>query len=303
MHPDWATLDTIGGRSVLRFERTLAHAPEKVFRAISDPGELRHWFPATMETELRAGAPIRFVFEDMDVDAPGGEVLEVDPPKLFVYTWGDDVLRWEIVPEGDGCRLVFSQTIAAGGISGGRPGTARNAAGWDVCLGALAARLDGEPAPDVAWFPLFEAYVERFGLGEGTVRGGVLRFERDVVQTPAQVWAFLCDGDEPAVGAEAPRRFGPAPPGRVSALEPDGSLTYDDVRWTLEPRVPGSLIVVEQTRPEALPAALAAWQVHLELLVAGLQGIERCWPEDRVATLEARYAARLAAQAPRAGRR
>jgi uncharacterized protein YndB with AHSA1/START domain len=307
MHPDWATLDTIGGKAVLRFERRLAHAPEKVFRAISDPAELRHWFPATMETELRAGAPIRFMFEEQEIDAPGGEVLELDPPKLLVYTWGDDVLRWEIVPEGDGCRLFFSQTIAGGGISGGRPGTARNAAGWDVCLGALAARLDGEAPPETAWFPLFEAYAERFGLGEGTVRetddGVAVRFERDVVQTPEQVWAFLCEGGEPEVGAAAPRRFGHAPPGRVSAVEPERSLAFDGVRWTLEPRIPGSLIVVEEALPELRPAALAAWQVHLELLVAGLQGIERCWPDDRVAALEVRYAARLAARAARAGRR
>jgi uncharacterized protein YndB with AHSA1/START domain len=303
MHPDWATLETIGGKSVLRFERLLAHAPEKVFRAISEPAELRHWFPAAMETELRAGAPIRFTFEEFDFDAPGGEVLEVDPPKLFVYTWGDDVLRWEIVPEGDGCRLFFSQTIAGGGMSGGRPGAARNAAGWDVCLTQLGARLDGEPAPDVVWFPLFEAYVERFGLGEGTVRDGVLRFERDVVQTPEQVWEFLCDGAEPAVGSDAPRRFGPAPPGPVTAFEPERSLAYDAVTWTLEPRIPGSLIVVEEALPELRPEAPAAWQVHLELLVAGLQGIERCWPEERVAALTARYAARLAARGVRAGRR
>jgi uncharacterized protein YndB with AHSA1/START domain len=303
MDPDWAVLDTIGGKAVVRFERRLAHAPEKVFRAISDPAELRHWFPAAMETELRAGAPIRFTFEEHDIDAPGGEVLEVDPPKLFVYTWGDDVLRWEIVPEGDGCRLFFSQTIAGGGISGGRPGSARNAAGWDVCLAALAARLDGDAAPEIPWFPLFEAYVERFGLGEGIVSDGVRRFERDVVQTPEQVWAFLCDGDVPTVGADAPRRFGPAPPGRVSAVEPERALAYDAVTWTLEPRIPGSLIVVEEELGAIRPEALAAWQVHLELLVAGLQGIERCWPEERVEALTARYAARLSARAPRAGRR
>jgi uncharacterized protein YndB with AHSA1/START domain len=166
----WATLDTIGGKAVLRFERRLAHPPEKVFRAISDPAELQHWFPAAVETELRPGAPITFTFQDMDADAPGGEVVEVEPPKLLVYTWGDDVLRWEIVPEEHGCRLFFSHTLAPDGMSGGLPGSARNAAGWDICLGALAARLDDEPAPEIDWFPLFEAYAERFGLGDGTVR-------------------------------------------------------------------------------------------------------------------------------------
>ena len=212
------------------------------------------------------------------------------------------MLRWEIVPDGAGARLFFSQTLAGGGMSGGLAGSARNAAGWDVCLGRLGARLDAAPPPDTPWFPLFEAYVERFGLGEGTVRadgdGVVLRFERDVVQTPDQVWAFLCEGGEPAVGATAPRRFAPTPPGPVTAAAPARSLACDGVRWTLEPRIPGSLVVVEEALPEPRPDRLAAWHVHLELLVAGLHGIERCWPGERAAMLEARYAARLAAPAP-----
>ena len=314
----WSTLDTIGGKTVLRFERRLAHAPEKVFRAISEPAELAHWFPARMEAELRAGAPIRFAFDEHDVEAPGGEILEVDPPKLLVYTWGDDVLRWEIVPEGDGCRLFFSQTIAEDGLSGGRPGAARNAAGWDVCLAHLSALLDGEELDGPDWFPLFEGYVERFGLGEGTVAaspdGFVLRFERDVVQPPADVWRLLTEEAEQAVGEEPARRLwhDRAAPGRIVAVEPERHLEYDvepsgRVRWELERRLPGSLIVVTQSLPEARadlrPAALAAWQAHLELLVAALQGIERCWPEERVTALEARYAARLGAPARPAARR
>ena len=168
-----------------------------------------------------------------------------------------------------------------------------------MCLGRLAGRLDGDQAADPDWFPLFEGYCERFGLGEGEVReaddGVVARFERDVVVTPEQVWAFLCEDAEPAVGADAPRRFGPAPPGRVTAVESARALDYDGVRWKLEPRIPGSLIVVEETLAAPRPEVLAAWQVHLELLVAGLAGIGRPWPEDRVAVLEARYAARYAA--------
>jgi hypothetical protein len=218
-------------------------------------------------------------------------VLELDPPRLLAYTWGRDVLRWEIVPEGDGCRLLFSHTLGEGGLSGELPGTARNAAGWDVCLARLIARLDGDPDPELAWFPLFEAYAERFGLGEGRVRetadGVVLRFERDVVQSPADVWAKLCDGEEPVVGAEAPRRFGPTPPGRVTAVEPERALALDGVRWALEPRPFGTLIVVEADGLGAREAA--AWQVHLELLVAALAGVEREWPEDRVTELRERY--------------
>jgi uncharacterized protein YndB with AHSA1/START domain len=284
----WATLDTISGKAVLSFERRLAHPPEKVFRAISDPAELRHWFPATVEFDLRAGAAVRFTFEEHDIGELGGEVLEVDPPRLLVYSWNDDVLRWEVVPDGDGSRLLFSQTLAEG-----RSGSARNAAGWDVCLAGLGARLDGEQAAELEWFPRFEAYAERFGLGEGSVRetgdGVVLRFERDVVQPPPEVWAFLTQGTKPEVGATAPRRFSPAPPGAVSAVEPERMLAFERVRWTLEPSMPGSLIVVEEILPEVRPRTAAAWQVHMELLVAGLAGIPRAWPEDRVERLTERY--------------
>ena len=43
------TLETIDGRPALRFERTLAHSVERVWRAISEPAELERWFPAAAD--------------------------------------------------------------------------------------------------------------------------------------------------------------------------------------------------------------------------------------------------------------
>ena len=295
---DWATYEDRGGAAVLRFERRLAHPPEAVFRAITDPDELRHWFPARVDTELRAGAPVRFSFGDEAAEAPDGEVLEVDPPRVFAFTWGGDVLRWEVVPEPGGCRLVFVHTIAEG-----RSGVARNGAGWDVCLAQLGARLDGRAEPELPWFPRFEGYADRFGLGEGELDGGTLRFVRDAVAAREVVWAHLTEGAVPAVGGPAPRRFGPAPPGEVTAVQPERLLacaTADgSVRWELEQGMPGALVTVTVALddPDAAPAALAAWQVHLELLIAAVHGEERCWPADRVAELERRYAGAVRAAA------
>jgi uncharacterized protein YndB with AHSA1/START domain len=34
-----------GGRYVLRFERHLGHSVERVWRALTEPSELAHWFP------------------------------------------------------------------------------------------------------------------------------------------------------------------------------------------------------------------------------------------------------------------
>ena len=54
------TLRTGDGRSVLRFERRLAHPVEKAWRAVSGPAEMRHWFPAIVEMDARAGGTMRF---------------------------------------------------------------------------------------------------------------------------------------------------------------------------------------------------------------------------------------------------
>lgn len=308
---DWARLDDVGGKAVLRFERRLAHRPETVWRVISEPAELAHWFPARVEGELVPGAPLRFVFEDDAADGPGGEVVEVEPPRLLVYTWGGDVLRWEIVPEAAGCRLFFSHTIADDGTSGGRLAAARNAAGWDGCLAGLEARLDGSASPEFDWLARQEGYVERFGLAEGVAEAGAVRFERDLVQAADRVWEVLADGAALTPGGAPPPRFtnGYVPAGAIARAEPPHLLEYawehdgapaGTVRWELRERAFGTLLVLTQTVPAAhaglRPQALAAWHTHLELLYATLHGAERCWPEGRTEALRERYAARLEAQ-------
>ncbi|MBV8934055.1 MAG: SRPBCC domain-containing protein, partial [Kutzneria sp.] len=55
-----ASLRIVEGTPVLRFERRIAHPPAKVWRAVTDPAEMAHWFPAAVETELRTGAAMRF---------------------------------------------------------------------------------------------------------------------------------------------------------------------------------------------------------------------------------------------------
>jgi uncharacterized protein YndB with AHSA1/START domain len=282
-HP--AVLDTIAGRPVLRFARRLAHPPEKVWRAITDPAELANWFPATVDIEPRVGGTMRFTFEGEEQPATG-EILEIDPPKVLAYSWSDDVLRFELVPDGSGCRLLFSHTISE--TTGGRFAAGRNAAGWDACLAALEARLAGsdfQPPRDM--FGPIADYTERFGLAAGEVRedredggGQLVRFEWDLVWIPAKdVWAVLTGADEPAAGATPPP---PAttervPAGPVTLAEPPNVLEYQwmhdgspagRVRWEMsEHPLSGHRVVVTQTVPAAhqhrVPEILSAWRTHL----------------------------------------
>lgn len=314
-----ATLRTIDGQPVLRFERRLRHSPAKVWRAVSDPAEMGHWFPTAVEAELRPGAPMRFTFPD---DAPvagdwEGEVLEVDPEKVYMFRWHTDVLRFELIPDGDGCRLVFTQTIGGGAV--GRLGAGRTAAGWDRCLDGLVARLDGTTLPQEAdWLAPMESYIEEFGLGYGEVRevrevtdGWELHFARDLVWRPAtEVWALIVEDTSPEVGGEPPTRTtnGTVPAGRLTEVDEPRTLEYEwlhdgtpagRVRWTIvsDERL-GVRVELTQTVPARLAdlraSALAAWHVQLELFFAALHGDVRCpWPADRAEALTKEYADRL----------
>ncbi len=146
--------DTTGERPTVRFLRLLDHPPERVWRAVTEPAELARWFPAGMEIDLRPGGAIKFSFAD------DGEVVELDEPRVFAFTWGADELRFDLEPAGAGCLLSFTHVL------GDREMAAKTSAGWDVCLDRLARSLagedvqapGGEPTPE--WRAHYARYVE-----------------------------------------------------------------------------------------------------------------------------------------------
>ncbi|KAB2344703.1 SRPBCC family protein [Actinomadura rudentiformis] len=304
-----ATLQTINGEPTLRFERRLKHPPAKVWRAVSDPAEMAAWFPAKVEAELRPGAPMRFIFpEEAVVDGTwDGEVLEVDPPKVFMFRWNSDVLRFELIPDGDGCLLVFTQTIGGGSV--GLLAAGRTAAGWDTCLDELAARLDGHSVtPPTDWAGRIARYVDGFGLGDGAVRqvdgGYELHFARDLVWKPVdEVWRVLVEDATPEVGGEPPLRATNehALAGKIIQVEAPRLLEYEtaragSVRWEIfsDPAL-GVRVELTHTVDEPRPEVLAAWHVQLDLFFRATQGeTDICWPEDRFKQVTGRYAAQLA---------
>lgn len=136
----YATLHSAGERFELRFERRLSHPPEKVWRALTELDELRHWFPADPHIDdLAVGGKIRFVFRANEGPTLDGEIRELDPPRLFEFTWSDEILRWELRPDGAGCVLRFTNTFDD------REKAAGDGAGWHICLDLLESGLAGRP--------------------------------------------------------------------------------------------------------------------------------------------------------------
>jgi len=102
------------GRVELRFERRFAHPRDKVWRALTEASQLRAWFVEILdydrsELTFAPGATLRFVAGALP--AGEGKVLACEPPSLLEYTWDDEILRWELTPDGAGCRLVFTNVL------------------------------------------------------------------------------------------------------------------------------------------------------------------------------------------------
>jgi uncharacterized protein YndB with AHSA1/START domain len=287
-------LTNLDGRSVLHIERLFRHPAEKVWRAITHPGELRHWFPWTMDADLHVGGAIRFTYKDGQGPETEGRVLELDPPRLFSFLWGDSVLRFELRPEpGDGCRMLFSHTFDD------QVSAASYAAGWQICFENLYLLLDGKPS-DVGldqWAALHDGYVEQFGLGAGSTDdaaepggGWVVRFERQLTRPVDEVWDLLRHGGPVAEAAAPPAGFvaglqPPAGPGMVIVAEPPGLLEASwrvdgidagRLRWSLTPGNGGARLLLTQTVPQDRPgqvqAALDGWAEALEELAVRLRG-------------------------------
>jgi len=92
---------------VLEFTRRLQHPPQKVWRALTEPDHLAAWFPSTIEGNRAAGARLHFGFREMEAAPFDGEMLIFEPPSVMELRWGDEILRFEVRPDGDGSVLSF----------------------------------------------------------------------------------------------------------------------------------------------------------------------------------------------------
>lgn len=133
-----ATLISSGDRPVLRFERFLPRPVDEVWRAVTDPAEMRAWFPTRIEIDRwEVGATLVHHFDGQSLDPLPGTVLECSAPHRLVFTWGEDTIGFELSPADGGTTFVLTEQLGASKA-------ARNAAGWEVCLERLVTGSVGE---------------------------------------------------------------------------------------------------------------------------------------------------------------
>jgi uncharacterized protein YndB with AHSA1/START domain len=156
----YGVLDRGGDRLQLRYERRLAHPPERVWRALTEPAHIAAWFPTDIEGERAPGADLTFPFRQGEGPTMTGRMLTFDPPKQLEMLWGEEVLRFALEPDGDGTVLTMTVTFDELGKA------ARDAAGWHACLDLFGYDVDGREPPwpsNERWKHVQGDYQERLG--------------------------------------------------------------------------------------------------------------------------------------------
>jgi len=156
-----------GDKWTLVLVRDLRHAPAKVWKALTEPEDLREWAPFDADRSLAAvgmaklttvGVPQQHVSET--------SVKRAEANKLLEFNWGGQDIRWELEPHGGGTRLTLWHNIE-------RPYISMGAAGWHICLDVLDRAIAGEPigrivGPDAmkfeGWQRLNGEYAKQFGI-------------------------------------------------------------------------------------------------------------------------------------------
>ncbi|MFD2082406.1 Uncharacterized conserved protein YndB, AHSA1/START domain [Actinopolymorpha cephalotaxi] len=144
--------------------RELRHSPERVWAALTEPDQLREWAPFIPDRDLgRPGEATLTMVDGATSEDLVSTVRRSEPPRLLEYTWGFDLLRWELTAQGTGTLLTLRHTVDDQEM------LARVAAGWHLCLDVAEHLLDGDPvgpirgmeAVEFGWNDLHDAYVRK----------------------------------------------------------------------------------------------------------------------------------------------
>jgi uncharacterized protein YndB with AHSA1/START domain len=145
----------------LVFVRDLRHARAAVWTALTEPGQLAEWAPFTASRDLGTPGAGTLTMTDGEstLELPA-EVRVAEPPSRLEYTWGEDLLRWDLAATPTGTRLTLWHTVSDHDL------LAQVAAGWHICLDVAERLLDGRPvgpiigrhAEEHGWSDLRDAY-------------------------------------------------------------------------------------------------------------------------------------------------
>jgi uncharacterized protein YndB with AHSA1/START domain len=170
--------ESMANRAIIRdqdsitCEIDIAAPPERVFQALTDPAQARQWGNSqefkfrVWEMDARLGGKWRFLCVEtsgkpnkygVDEFDHWGEIIEIDPPQLLVYTWNTNfhenpkqktIVRWDLTAIPTGTRLRVTHS----GLADESKARADYSQGWPGLLQAVKAHAENQSGSKPAVF-------------------------------------------------------------------------------------------------------------------------------------------------------
>lgn len=148
-----------GDRCAVRFERLYDYTPSELWRALTEPEQLRGWLADVTHMQLEPGGEVRLRFGDEPGDgSTTWRVRELEPERVLECEWhypGEEpsIVRFECHPRERGTLLVLDHSRLAPDDAPGY------GAGWHAHLDALGALFETK---DDDWYRRYSELRPRY---------------------------------------------------------------------------------------------------------------------------------------------
>ena len=139
------------GRTLIK-ELFIAAPPERVYRALAEKAELESWFVRHAVVGVAPGGPFDLTW--LPHQTTKGRIVEMDPPRRFVFEWGIESggratsCAFDLIAQDGGTLLRLTQSGFGDGDDWDRHYD-DNSGGWDIELLNLKRWLEeGETKTD-----------------------------------------------------------------------------------------------------------------------------------------------------------
>jgi uncharacterized protein YndB with AHSA1/START domain len=137
------------------YERHFEHPLQNVWNMLTDNNNLALWFDELRVVELSQGGYLNFNMGDGTFIKM--EITAYQKYAILEFTWGEDLVRFELSEEEKGCKLVLIEELTK--ITEHTP---KDLAGWHVCLDVIDLLLNQREIDNrmKKWKYWFEKYKE-----------------------------------------------------------------------------------------------------------------------------------------------
>ena len=152
-----ASIQKMDDQVIVEFERDFPVEIDLVWRMLAENQYLQKWI-ADLEIEtLEEGGKILFDMKDGTFEEM--TITSLSVPNVLEYTWGSDLVRFDLSPSKTGTHLIFKEIISK--VTHHTP---KDITGWHICLDVIDAILSNEelPDPQYKYNELYPMYEEKF---------------------------------------------------------------------------------------------------------------------------------------------